>query len=365
MNPSLFQALLQQYFPQLTTAFVERYNGENRPLPYFYRQFCRPEFSVDGKWQSVTENNSLVAADVVAMDSEIPLKKRSTLSQATGDIPKLGTKRMLNEKELTDLFTLQARAAFNGGATTAQIVAKLFRDVDLVIGGGYERIEAMFLEGLSTGVTVVPDSENVGLGVRVDYGYVAANAFNSTTTWSNPASTPFSDLQRVIDRASYNGDVITKFLLDRTAMNQIAVTPEGKQLWAAANGFNGANVPRPSLDSLNAAAQAEYGFTFQIIERAVRFEKNGIQTARKPWKAGAVVGITGDDVATLAYARLAEQDAPVAGVEYQTADQFMLISKYRVTEPSLAEMTKMQARVVPVVNNPNSIYTLDSTVTGG
>lgn len=363
MNPSLYLALLQQYFPSLVTAIVEKYNAENRPLPYYYRQFCRPEFSVDGKWQSVTVNNSLVAADIVALDSEIALKKRAAIGQSTGDIPKMGMKLALNEQELTNLDTLVARAALNGGANNAQIVAKLFQDVDRVIGGGYERIEAMFLEGLSTGVTVVPDSENVGLGVRVDFGYLAANAFTSTLPWSNVASTPFTDMQPMLDRASLNGDVVTKVLLDRQTLNRIAATNEGKQLWAASNGFYGANVPRPTVDSLNTATQAEYGFQFQIVERSVRFEKNGIQTARKPWKAGAVVAVTTDDLATLAYARLAEQDHPSQSAQYQLADNFMLISKFHETEPSLVEVTKMQARVVPVINNPNSIYTLDSTVT--
>lgn len=364
MNPSLFLALIQQYFPSLTTAIVQKYNAENRPLPYYYRQFTRPEFSVDGKWQSVTQNNSLVAADIVAMDSAIPLKKRPTLSQATGDIPKMGMKLSLNEKELTDLQTLVARLNFNGSASESQIVAKLFRDVDAVIGGGYERIEAMFLEGLSTGVTVVPDSENVGIGVRIDYGYQSANAFTSSIPWATAGTAvPFTDLQSMLDAAANNGDVITRILLDRATMNRIAATNEGKQLWAGANGFAGANIPKPTIENLNAAVEKEYGFTFQIIERSVRFEKNGQAVSRKPWKAGAVVGITTDQIGTLAHARLAEQDHPDRACEYMTADQFMLISKYRVSEPSLAEMTKMQARVVPVINNPNSIYTLDSTIT--
>jgi len=361
MNPSLFLALLQQYFPQLTTAFVKKYNGENFPRPYYYRQFCTPKFSVDGKWQTLTQNNTLVMADIVAMDSEIALKRRPTLAQATGDIPKMGMRKTLNEKELTDLQTLVARAALNGDdATRAQIVAELFRDVDSCIGGGYERIESMFLEGLSTGVAVVPDSENVGLGVRVDYGYLAANTFYASTVWSNVASTPFTDMQQVLDRASANGDVITKILVDRVTMNRIAATNEGKQLWAAANGFYGANVPRPTIESLNTAVQSEYGFTFQIIDRSVISEKNGTQAAHKPWKEGMVVAVTTDQLATLAYARLAEQDHPSKMAEYQTADLFMLISKFNVTEPTLAEVTKMQARVVPIINNPNAIYTLNS-----
>jgi len=50
---------------------------------------------------------------------------------------------------------------------------------------------------------------------------------------------------------------------------------------------------------------------------------------------------------------------PVAGVSYQTADQYILVSKYRVNRPSLREYTTSQARVVPVIYNVERIYTQD------
>lgn len=366
MNPSLYLQLIQQYFPGLVTSIVERYNGENVERPYLYRRFLRPEFSIDGKWTSLNINNSLVAADIVAMDSDIALKKRPSMGQVNGDIPKMGMKLAINEKELTDLHSLVARLAFNNDGNQAQIVQRLFRDVDHVIAGGYERIEMMFLQGLSTGAALVSDSETAGTGVRVDYGYsaYARNAFTSTTPWATVASAkPLSDMQRLIDYATDQGDVITRVFMDRATFNNIAASAEGRGLYAQATGFAGQSQQIPTLEQLNRAIQDKYGFVIEIVERSIRQQRNGVNVPIRPWAAGRVVAVTSDQIGTLAYARLAEQDHPAEYAEYQLADQFMLISKYRQIEPSLAEMTKMQARVVPVINNVQSIYTLDSTIT--
>lgn len=366
MNPSLFLALVQQYFPKLVLQIVEKYNGQNTPLPYYYRQYLRKIFSVDGKWSTLSVNNSLVAADVIAMDSSIPLKTRPTMGLYTGDIPKLGMELALNEKELTDLQTLVARLGFNGSASTAQIVAKLFRDVDRVIGGVYERIEMMFLQGLSSGVTVVDDSETVGTAIRLTYNYPIANQFTSTTAWSNASTaTPFTDLQKVINGAVNNGDTLTALLMDRVTFNQMAATNEGRQLYASASGFFGANIPVPTFEQMNDATRAKYGFEIRIIERTVRLEKNGSKVAIRPWKAGSVVAITTNELGSLTHARLAEMDHPSAVAEYQVADEFMLVSKFVLNRPSLKEVTNVQARVIPVIDAVESIYILDSTITAG
>ena len=58
---------------------------------------------------------------------------------------------------------------------------------------------------------------------------------------------------------------------------------------------------------------------------------------------------------------MGEQDAPVAGVSYQTADDFILVSKYRKNDP-LAEFTSSQARVVPVICNVEQIYQIDTNL---
>jgi hypothetical protein len=360
MNPSLFAEWVDKYFPGITLRITQRYNDTKLQPTYLYRRFLRKDFSVDGKWESLSINNSLVAADIIAMDSSIPLKARPTLGRASGDIPKMGMELALREKQLTDLQTLIARQS-----PDSLIVAKIFQDVPLVIGGQYERIEAMFLEGLSSGITEVDDTETVGTGVRINYGYLDANKFESSESWDNVNATPFTDMQAVLDKASVDGNVIIRVMLDRTTWNNMAKTNEAKNLFAAAYGIFGASIPVPTFSQMNTVVQDRYGFVFEIVDRSVRLQKDGTNTTVKPWKTGSVVFITTDQIGSLVYARLAEQDHPVEGVNYQTVDDFILVSKFRMNRPSLAEFTNSQSRVVPVIDNPDAIYLLDSTVDAG
>jgi hypothetical protein len=356
MEQSLFIEWVKKYFPGLVLRTVESLNGTTNPLTYLHRRMLRPEFSVSGKWEAISAAFSMVAADVVAMDSSLPLKMRDAIGKASGDIPKMGMELALRETQLTEL---QLLARMQGAE--AQFLARLFADIPRVIGGIYERNEAIFLEGLSTGFAEITDLETVGTGIRLDYKYPAANRFGATTVWSTAATaTPFADMQRVINAASLKGTRITRVMMDRTALTNMAATTEVKQLFAFNLGFAGSAIPSPSMEQLTALGRSRLGVTFELVDRSVVLERNGVRTPVVPWADGIVIMLAQDQVGSLVYARLAEQDAPVAGVEYQTADNFILVSKFRTNRPSLAEFTNSQARVVPVIGNVDQIYVLDS-----
>lgn len=358
MEQSLFINYVNSHFKKTAAGVVEKLNDTKNPLSYLHRRMLRKEFSLSGKWESINVANTLVMADVVAMDASLPLKKRDSISKANGDIVKMGMELKLNERQLTELSTL-----VKSGAAEDVILARLFADTPKVIQGIYERLEAMFLEGLSTGVTVVEDAENVGTGVRLDYGYPTANKFGAKVVWSDPLSKPFDDIQRVLDKANADGNSVQRVMLDSATINNIAKTTQAKELYAFNTGFVGSNVPAPSLDQLNTLVSSRYGFVFEKVDRSVRYEKNGVQTIVKPWAANNVVFVPSDNVGSLYYATLAEQDYPVANVAYQSVDGgVILASKYRQNKPSLSEYTSSQARVVPVINNVDSIYLLESAV---
>lgn len=359
MNPSLFLQFVTKYFPSLTTAVYEYINSETVLLTYLHLQMLRKEYSADGKYQSLTVNNQLVMADVIAMDSSIPLKTRPTIAQASGDIPKMGLEFALTEKQIDDIRVMIAR-----NMPEAQIVSKIFSDVRMAIGGVYERNEAIFLEGLSSGVTVVDNTETVGTGIRIDYGYKAANQFESSVSWddvTNASFKPFTDIQQVIDQATTDGNNITTVMLDRTTFNRMVQSAEAKAIYAAASSIHAASVPVPTLSQINTATQDRFGFNFKIVDRRVRFQRNGTNTTVTPWKSGSVVFLTTEQVGTLAWARLAEMDGPVPGVMYQTVDDYILVSKFHTNRPHYAEFTNSQARVVPVIGNVDAVYTLDTT----
>lgn len=357
MEQSLFIQWVNKYFPGIVVRVVEKLNDTKNPLPYWHRRMLRKNFSVSGKWESVVAEHALVAADIVAMDSSLPLKKRDSLSKASGDIPKMGMELTLNERQLTDLDTMIAQ-----NAEQKQILAKIFEDTPKVIGGVWERCEAMFLQGLSTGITLVTDSSNVGTGVRLDFGYLAANKFNCEVLWSNTASKPLDDIKKVLDKAREDGNVIRIVLMDRVTFNRMVATTQVKEKYAFALGFVGTNIQSPNLAQANQMLSAEYGFQIELVERSVKTEKNGVRSNHTPWAAGAVVFLTQEQIGDLVWARLAEMNHPVENVSYQTVDDFILVSKFRTNRPSLKEFTTSQARVVPVINNVDEIYHLDTTV---
>ena len=100
MEKSLFAKWVDLYFKPIALKVVEKINGSKNPLTYMHLLMLRLEFSTTLKWGSLSSNNTMVSADVVAMDSSLPLKKRDAIKKYEGDIPKLGMKMYLNEKTI-------------------------------------------------------------------------------------------------------------------------------------------------------------------------------------------------------------------------------------------------------------------------
>lgn len=357
MEQSLFIQWVQKYFPGIVVRVVETLNDTKSTVTYLHKTMLRPEFSVSGKWESVSIANSLVMADVVAMDSSLPLKKRDVLSKANGDIPKMGMELKLNEKQLTELDTIIAQ-----GGTESQIISKLFADTKKAIGGIWERNEAIYLEGLSSGVTLVEDTENIGTGIRLDYGYVSANKFGVAVVWSSPSTaTPIDDIEVALEKARLDGNTPSVIMMDKFAFNNAVKTTQVKEQFAFSLGYTGDKLQSPNTNQFTTFLEDKFSLRLVVVNRTVRYETSaGSQVSVKPWKEGSVVLLPSEQVGSLVYAKLAEENHPVAGVEYQKVDEYVLVSKYRMNKPSLSEYTSSQARVVPVVMNVDQIYLIDS-----
>lgn len=356
MNQTLFIEFVQKWFGALATRFTETLNGKKGGLTYLFKTMLRREYSADLSWKSLSVNSSIVAADVVAMDSPLPLKRRDSIAQANGDLPKLGMKLKKSEKLISDINVMRAR-----GATEAQIVQKIFDDMPKCQSGIYERLEIMFLQGLSTGVTIVPDEENVGVGIRVDYGFLDKNKFGAATKWGEAGYVPLSDVTRVVAKASDEGDSISTVMLSKKTFNLMRTSDEGKQLSANFQGLviTDSKYPVPTPSKFNEAIADEYGFKFMIVDRSVRIEKDGKQKSIKPFAENTLVFLTSEQVGSLTYGTLAEETNPVAGVAYQKVDDYILLSKYSKNDP-LREFTSSQALVIPVIENVEQIYLLDT-----
>lgn len=366
MQESLFIEYAEKWFGPLVLSYMETLNGETNPQPYYHKRMLSKEFSSTGKWEALQAQYNLVAADVVAMDSQLPLKKRDSLSKLSGDIPKMGVKYMLNETQMTTIETLMmelSRGGTNSASIESRIVSNLFADVPKAIGGVWERNEKIFLEGLSTGTATVNGltDDNVGVSVNVDFGYKTANKFGVEALWSDAANAkPIDDIKRVLDKARADQRRITTVKMDHATITNMVKTQQFKEYFAGWMGYTGsANfIMTPRSEDLSNFVRDTFRFTIEEIDRTVVTEANGIRNVTTPWSEGKVIFLESDNVGDLVYSFLAEMRRPVASVMYQTVDDFILVSKFSKNEP-LTEYTSSQARVIPVIANGDYIYQLD------
>jgi hypothetical protein len=357
MEKSLFAQWVDKYFAPLVTKIVETVNGDKNPLTYRYKTMLRKNYSTTLKWGSLSSKGKAVAADVVAMDSSLPLKSRPSISTAEGDIPKIGMALYLNERTLSELDILAATN--QNDSNKKMIIQKLFEDAKRVVVGVSEQLEYQFLEALSTGYCLVPDETNTGIAIRLNFQHPDENKFGVGTVWSDADAKPLTDIENVLEKARLDGNTVTKLFMDRKAWNNMKSKAEVKELFAMGRGFAGANISTPSVSALNEVLRDNYGFEIEIIDRSVRFEKNGKETVKTPWASGVVVFVTSDIVGDLTWGKLAEMNHPAKQVDYTIADDFILVSKFHNVNP-LREWTTSQALAVPVINDVDSIYIMNS-----
>lgn len=365
MTTSMFAAYVDAFFKKTVGKVTEYYNGKKSESGYLYEEMLDKEYSADLTWNSTSLNHSVVAADVVAMDSSLPLKKRGTIRTASGDIAKIGIKYQMKEKTISDVEVMRAK-----GQKPAEIAAKILNNVPRAIKGVKIRIEILFEKALSTGIVLFENSEeNDGTGVRADFGYAEANTFHALVApWSDFANaTPLDDIRQLFDAADANSDTIEYVLLSEQYFNYARKCQDVKELVATDNNqviVNADTLPKPSRAKTLAALNEEFNATFRVINNSFKWEDEaGKHHSIKPWEQGNVIGVPSLKVGRLVHGTLAEDIRRVAGVTYEKSD-FILVSEYSHNEPSLAEFTAAQALAFPVIDDGQSIYMLHADGTG-
>lgn len=353
MKESLFVKYLG-WMSAIIIGVVSKINGGKTELSYLHKTMLTEELSTDLKWSTLTINGTIVSADVVAMDSALPLKSRDSMGSADGEIPKLGMKKQLSERQLSDIDILISKKVDN-----KVIVEKIFNDSISCTMGVYEKLEYIFLKGLSTGVGLVEDTENVGTGIRVDYGYKASNKFGVTTNWSDAASKPIDDVKRILRAAKTKGTNLKFMMMDEAAFDNFSANQQTREQYAFSQNFVGSQIPVPDLDQVNAMMQKRHKLTIVIVDRTIITERDGKRTVQTPWEENMVVFLETQKVGRLVYGILAEETRQSKAASYVKAGAFILLKKWSSEEP-FAEFTSSQAIAVPVIDGVDDIYLLNT-----
>lgn len=369
MEASIFSQFLDQIWSKLQLFITEKTNGNKRELTYLHKQRLVKVYSPTQQWEGTSANTKAVAADMVALDSPLPIKRRGSVSKANGKLPKVGMTKKMNESDINAVNIMNAELTMMPEGSDRfiqrrrQIFSKLLDDVNACSVGIDERNEMNYLIGLSEGVVLIPDEENPnsGLGLRINYGYKDSNVFGV----NDPDEITGDDIQNVIDKADENGDTPALAMISKSFFDRLRKTRWARQLAADYKELvytNDTALPVPTVKTFSEAWENEYGMPIQVIDRSVVIEKNGQDKSFKPFNPNRIVFLPNADTdGSLVYGTLAESTHPVNGVIYSTVDEYKLISKYRITDPSLAEITKGQALVLPVIEDVDSIYILDGS----
>lgn len=363
MNSSLFVEYVNKIWPKLNLYVQEKTNNSKNPLRYFHKEMLTPVYSADQKWEGTSANTTYVAADMVAMDSSLPLKTRDSIATASGTLPKIGMKKQLKETQINSINIMRAHLsqmtdANQRSAQMGRIFNKILDDGTACSVGIDERNEANFLAALSNGVIVVEDDKNTGTGLRVNYGYLADHSFGVETKGSITGD----DIERVLSKANEDGNTISAIAIALSTYNKIRKSQWAKELVASYKEqtySDSTKLPVPNAATFDEAFSSEYNVSFFKIDRSVTYEKNGKRTAYKPFNQDKLVFLPStDNVGSLVWGTLAEDTNRVQGVNYTVVDQYKLISRYSKTDP-LQEFTNGQALVLPVIENVDQIYTID------
>jgi hypothetical protein len=356
MQSSLFPQIVEKYLSLVVGKITEKYNDKSQESALLYRSMLQQEYSPDLSWASTTLNHSIVAADVVALDSSLPLKKRDVITTASGKVAKIGVKYHKTESDITNLNIMIAR-----GGSEATLAAKVLEDTTKAVKAIHVRNEILFEEALSSGECLVANNDGVE-GVRVSFGYLDENQFKALTkAWGDTAATPIDDIEQMFTKANEDGNSIGSVYLSKDYFNKLRKSEQAKILAATYSGYvitNAKNLPTPTNAVMLAALADEFGVEFHLVDGSFKTQSHdGTNKTVKPWVQANVVAVPSDIVGRFVYGTLAEETNPVEKVSYTKSDSFILLSKYSTTDP-LVETTAGQAICLPVIDDASSIYVL-------
>lgn len=363
MNESLFVEFIKTIWPVLALYIKEKIAPNKRT--YLHKTMLREVYSADQKWEGSSAKTTYVAADVVAMDSPLPIKKRGQIATSNGKLPKIGMKKILKETDINNINIMKAHLALAvtdqaRKAEKQRILNNLLDDAVACSVGIDEQNEANFLTALSDGVILIQDDDNSGVGLRFDYGYLDENKFST----EEKGHFSRDDFDRIFEKADKDGNTIITVMVAKSTLKNIRKEDWAKMLvadWQGKVYDSTSLLPTPSEKNFSDAFEDEFGAKIQVVDRSVYYEKNAKQHSKKPWDADHIIFLCNDTVGSLVYGTLAEATNPVKGVEYSTVDKYKLISKYSKNDPSLQEFTAGQALVVPVIEDVEQIYLLDDS----
>jgi len=332
-----------------------------QPLYKNYLDWATPTVGLD--FSTIIGKERLASmASVVDIDSNHPLRSRSSAYKVEGEVPAIKVARSLTQKQYRNYKMLQSIKTLSDAEKVKAITKYILDDMKYVTDAVKFRINYMFLQMISTGgleLTVDNNPDGIVTDV-VPVGFVADNIVNATKNINDETSKIITDVKAVVEKARANGDDIDKIMVARALWNKIKLNAEFLAEMKAY--FN----PGSNARSVFTEANLNMYMTdndlpnFQVIDAISRSEEDGKQKLLKPFSQETLVFVPAGKLGIIHNAFAIEEMEPNDNVEYTTVER-ILVSKWHERFP-WAEKTAGECIAIPGLEAVESIYHLKTNV---
>jgi hypothetical protein len=349
---------------EVSKASLEARVTSKKVRPTYFPNFFDVKAVTELKWETLSgEKGAPVMAEVVSFDSSAPLKTRTVVSKKTGDIPKTLVGRRMNESEWNKYNALKVMAGAD--ANKQSILDLVFGDVDFCYNGVRARMEWLSMQAMSKGEITLDATNNAGVVTEtaVSFGIPSENKFGFTNNggkaWSDKTSTPSVAFDNIAAAARVNGDVLAYAIMDTVTFNRYKATADVQG--AVKSYVNTQTKFSITLSVINEYLEANMLPKIIVIDPTVTFENAEHQrTTVKPWASGKVCFVTDLKVGDIQHGPIMAENLPEYNkIATSIKKDFVFTSKYSELNPA-AEMTLSEANAFPVLNDPTTIYLLDT-----
>lgn len=304
------------------------------------------------------KNSNPVLARPVAYDAEIGVVSRTSFEKLSSEMPQFAESLILGQRDMIKLENALTLAANQNDTVLVSALQGYFDDTANLANRVWARPHQLAMSVISTGkVTVNTDTGSALEIVYSDAAWDANNKKSSAVAWaSTSTSTPFTDIETVIEDAADDGVTITRLVMNRDTWKLLVNSKE------VIDKYNPQGNLSITQSGYSAYIEDDLGITITIENR--KYKLSDVSTTSQKFYPDDVVSfLPAETLGSMCFGTTAEEIMAGKGDNrFSVTSDGIGISVISEGAP-VKTTTSAVAIVLPSFELIDSVYVLDITVT--
>ena len=303
------------------------------------------------------KNSNPVLARPVAYDAEIGVVSRTSFEKLSSEMPQFAESLILGQRDMIKLENALTLAANQNDTVLVSALQNYYDDTTNLATRVWARPHQLAMSVISTGkVTVNTDTGSALEIVYSDDAWTANNKKTSAVAWaSTSTSTPFTDIQNVIEDAADDGVTIVRLVMNRDTWKLLVNSKEVKDKY---NPQGNLSITQSGYSSY---LEDDLGISIIIENRQYKLTDGGAN--QKFYPDGVVSFLPDGSLGSMCFGTTAEEIMAGKGdARFSVTSEGIGISVISDGAP-VKTTTSAVAIVLPSFELIDSVYVLDITVT--